>query len=176
MKYLWIVLLLLPYAGCKREERKFNEKLPASEREMIRMSELQPGPVVADTHSKLDYDKNAYAQSEGKRLYNSMNCVGCHSQGGGGMGPPLMDNEWIYGSAPEQIFSTIMEGRPNGMPSFKNKLNNQQVWELVAYVRSLSGLNRKDARNGRSDHMAATDPEQARPRQLPTVQSHGSGK
>ena len=29
-----------------------------------------------------------------------------------------MDAEWIYGSHPEQIYSDIVQGRPNGMPSF----------------------------------------------------------
>jgi cytochrome c oxidase cbb3-type subunit 3 len=73
--------------------------------------------------------------------------------GGGGIGPPLMDDEWIYGSDPSQVFNTIVEGRPNGMPSFKGKLGNQQVWELVAYVRSLSGLGGSNVSSARDDHM-----------------------
>ena len=60
------------------------------------------------------------------------------------MGPPLMDDEWIYGSEPQNIYATIVEGRPNGMPSFRGKIPDQQVWELVAYVRSMSGLLRQD--------------------------------
>ena len=77
--------------------------------------------------------------SEGQRLYTWFNCVGCHAHGGGGMGPALMDDEWIYGSDPAQIFSTIIEGRPNGMPTFGGKVNAQEAWQLVAYVRSMSG-------------------------------------
>jgi cytochrome c oxidase cbb3-type subunit 3 len=64
-----------------------------------------------------------------------------------------MDSVWIYGSAPSQIFATIMEGRPNGMPAFAGKLTTDQVWQLTAYVRSLSGLGRRDVRSGRGDHM-----------------------
>ena len=45
-----------------------------------------------------------------------MNCAGCHFNGGGGMGPPLMDNIWIYGDSIENIGASIREGRPNGMP------------------------------------------------------------
>jgi cytochrome c oxidase cbb3-type subunit 3 len=85
-----------------------------------------------------------------------MNCVGCHAHGGGAIGPPLMDEEWIYGSDPSQIFKTIIEGRPNGMPSFRGKLGNQQVWQIVAYVRSLSGLTSKTAASARDDHMRIT--------------------
>ena len=68
------------------------------------------------------------------------NCSGCHSHGGGGMGPPLMDSQWIYGSDAANIFATIVEGRPNGMPSFGSKLPPDSIWKLATYVRSLSGL------------------------------------
>ena len=61
---------------------------------------LQPGPPTRHVAVRGPYEGNAYAVSEGKRLYNQFNCSGCHFQGGGGIGPPLMDAEWIYGSAP----------------------------------------------------------------------------
>ena len=44
--------------------------------------------------------------AEGQQLYMQMNCVGCHSHGGGGMGPPLMDDEWRYGGRIDQIAAT----------------------------------------------------------------------
>jgi cytochrome c oxidase cbb3-type subunit 3 len=69
------------------------------------------------------------------------------------MGPALMDDEWIYGSAPEQIYTTIVEGRPNGMPSFAGRIPSYQVWQLVTYVRSLSGLTPSAGRSARVEHM-----------------------
>lgn len=85
------------------------------------------------------YEGDARAVAEGRTLFHSMNCDGCHApQGGGAMGPPLSDNNWIYGGAPSQIFLTIMQGRPNGMPSFANALPEDDIWKLVRYVRSLS--------------------------------------
>src|SRR5205809_7183760 len=99
------------------------------------------------------FRSNAYALGEGQRLYKQMNCVGCHFHGGGGIGPALMDDEWIYGSDPAQIFTTIVEGQPNGMPSFKGRIANKEVWELVAYVRSLSGLEGSVVSSAREDHM-----------------------
>jgi cytochrome c oxidase cbb3-type subunit 3 len=75
------------------------------------------------------------------------------------MGPPLMDARWIYGARPEQIFSTIVEGRPNGMPSFRNKIPDFQVWQLAAYVRSLSGQVSKDVAPSRDDDMSGKTPE-----------------
>ncbi len=54
------------------------------------------------------------------------------------MGPSLMDDEWIYGGRLEQIHQTLVQGRPNGMPAWGGKIPDQQLWELAAYVRSMS--------------------------------------
>ena len=91
--------------------------------------------------------------AEGKQLYQKYNCVGCHANGGGGMGPALMDDRWIYGSAPGQVHASIAEGRPDGMPAFGGKLPDEKVWKIAAYVRSMSGLLRKDVSPSRDDHM-----------------------
>jgi cytochrome c oxidase cbb3-type subunit III len=75
----------------------------------------------------------------GKQLFSQMNCNGCHFNGGGGMGPPLLDKAlWLYGGSIENIDATIREGRPNGMPSFRGFLPDEQIWQLAAYVHSLS--------------------------------------
>jgi cytochrome c oxidase cbb3-type subunit 3 len=162
------VALGLTLVACEREERRFRETPPGSSPSNMRVSELQPGPVVSTSPTPGPYADNAYAIAEGKRLYAQFNCVGCHAHGGGGMGPPLMDDKWIYGSEPANVFATIVEGRPNGMPAFGGKLMNDQVWQLVAYVRSLSGLVRQDAASGRSDHMQVKKPEMATDREIPT--------
>ena len=162
------VALSLAIAACEREERQFRETPPGVSPSNVRLSELQPGPAVSTPQTTGPYDDNAYAIAEGQRLYAQLNCVGCHAHGGGGMGPPLMDDKWLYGSEPANIFATIVEGRPNGMPAFGGKLSNDQVWQLVAYVRSLSGLVRQDAASGRSDHMQVKKPEMETDREIPT--------
>jgi cytochrome c oxidase cbb3-type subunit III len=152
----------------KSEDRNFRETPPAgSPSNAVKESELEPGGAIHAESTSVSYLNNAYALSEGKALFNSMNCVGCHFHGGGGIGPPLMDDEWIYGSDPAQIYNTIVEGRPNGMPSFKGKLGNQQVWELVAYVRSLSGLNGTSVSSARDDGMYLSPDLQLRSPQKP---------
>ncbi len=148
------LLAALAATGCDREDRRFREAPPAgSPPGVVRLSPLQPGPAVMTTQVTSEYDENAYAVSQGQRLFSWYNCAGCHANGGGGMGPPLMDDEWIYGSGPAQIYSTIMEGRPNGMPSFAGRIPDSQVWQLVAYVRSLSGLTPSTVRAARADQM-----------------------
>jgi cytochrome c oxidase cbb3-type subunit 3 len=160
--------LTLALPACERETRTFRDWPPsASAGSAVREVDLQAGPHTRDVAVHNEYDDNAYAVSEGKRLYNAFNCSGCHFQGGGGIGPPLMDAEWIYGSRPENIYETIVEGRPNGMPSFRGKLGNDQVWQLVAYVRSLSGLLAKDVAPGRNDGMQVRSQEQSTEKAVP---------
>jgi cytochrome c oxidase cbb3-type subunit 3 len=89
------------------------------------------------------------------------------------MGPALMDAKWLYGSDPAQIFTTIMDGRPNGMPAFRGRIPEEQAWQLVAYVRSMSGLTPKDGRPSRSDGMQAIEAESRRSRQDPMPQERG---
>jgi cytochrome c oxidase cbb3-type subunit III len=164
------VAVLLCLGACDREERKFSVDPQASKRSPAKpMSDVQPGQKLpADqgnngsekkVYQKEEYEENAYALGEGKRLFTAYNCNGCHALGGGGMGPPLMDDKWRYGGSPEQIFSTIIEGRPNGMPSFRGKLPDFQVWQLAAYVRSMSGQVPKDAAPARPDHLQGKEPE-----------------
>jgi cytochrome c oxidase cbb3-type subunit 3 len=91
--------------------------------------------------------------SEGKRLFTWFNCTGCHGHGGGNIGPALMDDEWIYGGEIDEIYLTIAQGRPNGMPAFAGRIPRQQIWQIAAYVRSMGGFGPKAARPSRDDHI-----------------------
>ncbi|HZP05145.1 MAG TPA: c-type cytochrome [Terracidiphilus sp.] len=164
---LFHILLPLIIIGCKREQRVFDPgstgATPAGATVLNEVSAGQPPTQKAP----LAYQQSAYTVAEGKRLYEAYNCVGCHAQGGGAIGPALMDSVWIYGSSLEQIHSTIVQGRPNGMPSFAGKIPDYQVWEIAAYVRSMSGLLPSDVAPSRSDHMQASLPESARQKEHP---------
>jgi cytochrome c oxidase cbb3-type subunit 3 len=155
--------------ACEREERNFQGIARAASSGMPAVRDVDlvaGGPVRHDTIPG-PYEENAYAVSQGKTLYNQYNCSGCHFQGGGGIGPPLMDADWIYGSSPANIFETIAEGRPNGMPSYGGKIVPDQIWQIVAYVRSMSGLLRKDVAPGRNDDMQVRPQEQSTPKARP---------
>ncbi|MGE5537715.1 MAG: c-type cytochrome [Gemmatimonas sp.] len=163
-----VLMLVLTVAACEREERDSREQqAPASSTRTLSQSDIYPGASSTPPPSSSRYDDRAFDVSEGQRLFSSFNCVGCHAHGGGGMGPPLMDEHWIYGSEPNNIFATIVEGRPNGMPSFGGLIPDQQVWQLVAYVRSLSGLVPKTSSSTRTDHMSEKVPQQPQDFQQP---------
>lgn len=140
-------------AGCDREERQTRGK-PLPERVPITSvagrSALDPRAAA--------YEKNAPAIAKGQQLYAWMNCVGCHHHGGGGMGPPLMDEKWLYGGRIDQVAASIRDGRPRGMPAWKGRLTDQQIWQLASYVRAMSGQVRMDAVTARADEMSNTPP------------------
>jgi cytochrome c oxidase cbb3-type subunit 3 len=153
---------LLLLGGCEREARRFGDVPAASTGPTVtRMSQLAAGTAVREAPSARRYEGNAYAIAEGKRLFSQFNCVGCHGHGGGAIGPALMDGAWIYGSEPENIFASIVQGRPNGMPAFGGRITPDQVWRLASYVRSMSGLIRKDVAPGRDDALQGPPQEQA---------------
>jgi len=96
-----------------------------------------PGPDAV-SEPKNPYAGNAAAMREGRRLFNWYNCAGCHGDhGGGGMGPSLRDSTWVYGGSDARIFRSIAQGRTKGMPAWGNMLPEEQIWKLVAYIKSL---------------------------------------
>jgi len=74
------------------------------------------------------------------------------------MGVALMDGKWRYGGRIDQIVASIAEGRPNGMPAWRDRLTEQQMWQIAAYVRTLSGQAPKDAVSARTDETSSTPP------------------
>lgn len=91
--------------------------------------------VTADTANPLA--GNADAIEAGHGLFGRMNCAGCHAYDlTGGMGPDLTDGSWQYGSKAGEIYHTIAEGTPRGMPAWKDKLTADEIWQLVAYIQS----------------------------------------
>jgi len=157
-------------SSCNREDRILRQPPSANDTlNTVQVSGLNPGAnSLAPPPSSNMYEESAYAVAEGQKLYEAYNCVGCHAHGGGGIGPALMDSNWIYGSEPGNIFATIMQGRPNGMPSFRNRIPEYQAWEIAAYVRSLSGLLPKGVSPNRSDQMNVKPAESSTSLQTPT--------
>jgi cytochrome c oxidase cbb3-type subunit 3 len=152
-----VAVAIAALAGCDSAKQEYRADPIATESsEKVALVDLSPGdsgPAEIRTGEGRDYEDNAFHMSEGKRLFAWFNCNGCHGEGGGGSGPPLMDDRWIYGGSIENIVKTIREGRPNGMPSFRGKIPDQQIWELAAYVRSMSGQASQATAPSRNDDM-----------------------
>ena len=94
------------------------------------------GPPIQEPTNPYSHDPSALDQ--GRKLFVEYNCSGCHGgHAGGGMGPSLRDAVWIYGSTDANVFDSIAQGRSEGMPAWGTKLPQTQIWQLVAYVKSL---------------------------------------
>ena len=69
-------------------------------------------------------------------------CAACHTPAGIGniaLGAPnLTDATWLYGSSPESIRTTIVDGRNGVMPPHGEFLGEKRTKILAAYVYSLS--------------------------------------
>ena len=171
-------LALALSAACHSEERRLRERPEANAMTTgPELASLPPGPSpgrlapgaqpIRAGELGLLYMSNPWAISEGKRLFSWYNCSGCHARGGGGMGPPLMDTQWLYGSSPEQIFATIAGGRPNGMPSWGTRVPEAQIWQLVAFVRSLGKSVPRSALAPRGDELSYRTEAREVPMPLP---------
>jgi cytochrome c oxidase cbb3-type subunit 3 len=153
--------------ACEREKREFD---PGAD-----------GAKLEQSMSRIDrieqYERNAPALASGKRLWTWYNCNGCHAQGGGGAsGPALMDSKWAYGWDAASIYKSIAEGRPNGMPAYRGRIPEDQLWQLTAYVRSLSGLAPQDGAPNRDDALLTRTPESFSDKQDPQPASAPASK
>src|SRR5882757_464360 len=123
------------------------------------VSELHPGGSTREgAFAPPHYRETAATIADGESAYENFNCSGCHHHGGGGIGPALMDDTWMYGSSPNEIYKSIAEGRPNGMPAFHDKIPETALWNLVAYVRALGALVPSVKLPARDDHLQSAPP------------------
>jgi glucose/arabinose dehydrogenase len=71
-------------------------------------------------------------------LFNEV-CAGCHGNNAaaGPRAPSLLADKWVHGADDESIARNIRDGFPDkGMIPFKDTLTDQQVWQMVAYLRN----------------------------------------
>lgn len=98
------------------------------------------GNNTLDADVRSPYAGDLAAIKQGQDLFVSMNCAACHSYDlKGGMGPDLTDTYWRYGGSPADIYKSIFEGRPQGMPAWGRALPSAMIWRIVAYIESKGG-------------------------------------
>jgi cytochrome c oxidase cbb3-type subunit III len=97
------------------------------------------GSLPVDTPNPLG--GQASAAEQGKQLFIQMNCAGCHgyAAAGGVMAPNLTGPYWRYGGTPVNVFKSIYEGRPKGMPAWGGILPPESIWMIVSFIQSLGG-------------------------------------
>ena len=142
---LALVLITLMLAACKRTKAPETYHVTSLSETRDTTMRLRPGPEKQQVDPEVTksllinnpFEGDRKAIQEGRRMYNWMNCKGCHGEGGGGIGPTLWDDQWKYGGRGKDIAESILFGRPDGMPAFVSQLPEDQVWRIVAYVQSM---------------------------------------
>ena len=156
---LFPVAALVLAAACRSEPPPPDENAPSTGERALVVSagQFQAGLPKPDMSAPNPLASDANSRAAGRQLYVWFNCAGCHGmEGGGAIGPPLRDAEWIYGSEPANIFQSIAQGRPNGMPAYGGKIPDTEIWRIELYVRSLAEAGAKAGR-------APTNRQQRRP-------------
>lgn len=98
----------------------------------VRMSREQTSPQQAPSGAA------PAAPSEGARLFVAYNCADCHGPDGVGlMAPSFQDGRWRFGGSEEDVYRSISDGRPEGMPRWGRMIPADHIRKLTAYVRWL---------------------------------------
>jgi hypothetical protein len=105
---------------------------------------------------KSPYQDFKQVAEEGHQKFMSAGCNGCHGgTGGGGMGPPLTNQVWVYGSDDDTLFRLIALGSDElkkmgyarkgsenvvgPMPPMGGVLKDpDSVWKVIAWIRSIN--------------------------------------
>lgn len=140
------IALLLAAAACGRDSlaaelrRQARSSTDTTATFIAHPDHIQPGLSLQRPLANL---RNPYGAAkprvdEGSTLFVSYNCMDCHgADGSGGMGPSLGDGRWHFGGTDGDVFQSIYEGRPDGMPAWGGRISDEQIWALVSYVQSL---------------------------------------
>lgn len=108
----------------------------------IETSNAKYGPIFAKfaATSIPELTQDAEAMAAGERLFSNY-CSQCHgSDARGARGfPNLTDTDWLWGGSPEQIKTTIINGRGGLMTPWGPVLGEPGVENVANYVQSLSG-------------------------------------
>jgi cytochrome c oxidase cbb3-type subunit 3 len=97
--------------------------------------------VVAYVQQLSGQPSDAAQATAGETRYQQV-CAACHGLDGKGMAvlgaPNLTDDVWIYGGDAATLRQTIVAGRTGQMPAWNDKLGEQRVKLLAAYVTRLA--------------------------------------
>ncbi|WP_368185232.1 cytochrome-c oxidase, cbb3-type subunit III [Aestuariibius sp. HNIBRBA575] len=96
-----------------------------------------------------DTELNGFARNMGAAVFRA-NCSQCHGSGASGAFgfPNLLDDDWLWGGTIDDIVLTVTHGvrnedsfdaRWSEMPAFGEILSEEEITQVVAFVRQLSG-------------------------------------
>ncbi len=139
---IWGVAYLIVYHvtdSLPLQTDEYQNEVAAAEVQIARFKASQPAEEEIDL-STLVYTEDAGILAAGKKIFDGQ-CASCHVADGGGMiGPNLVDEYWLHGGSIQNIYNIIEVGVPEkGMISWKGILNPEQMKAAAFYIMSLQG-------------------------------------
>ncbi len=137
---IFAVVYMVKYdvLGGETQEQEFENEMIAAKASIAAYKKANPNLIDADNVVLL----TAAADLEAGKEIFSANCIMCHApDGGGGIGPNLVDEHWILGGGIKNVFHTITEGgrEGKGMVAWKAALSPKQRQQVASFVLSLQG-------------------------------------
>lgn len=150
----FILVTAAALLGWERQPREFRlEPALAADLDRLRLmpNRISGAPPESYFARGKPYEGDSYSLSQGKRLYAWFGCQSCHGDGRGNAGPSFLDGWWLYGPEIVSIVASIRDGRPQGMPAFKDRMTIEQIWQLAGYVQTIGAYHANLAATGRND-------------------------
>jgi mono/diheme cytochrome c family protein len=146
-KTLWLVLVLA--TGCLWAQEKKEEQTPPAEPASTEAPAVpHPATISADDKARKNPVKfTEFSVEHGKKIYTTQ-CALCHGDKGDGKGelaadmkinmPDFSKPDTLKDRTDGELFAIIGSGK-DPMPPQGSRLTETHRWNLVNYVRSLSG-------------------------------------
>ena len=151
-------LILIMISGCRgwRSEKPpvhpninfdFQPRFKAQTNPMPIPDNTTQYSAESDSLSLKNYSINESFIKNGQKNYN-IYCSACHTKTGNGTKSVVSQNGWIASNILEsvtmqkndnEIFNIIKHGI-RSMPGYGKKLSNEEVWQVVLYVRALQKI------------------------------------
>jgi mono/diheme cytochrome c family protein len=134
----WLILLILLLSGFVLWGQTSKEPPPAdakaAEYKIPPEDAAKPNPVKPSPES----------HAKGKKLYG-YDCAMCHGKDGDGKGDMDMKNvpdfthaDALKGRTDGELFYIIRNGKGEDMPPEGDRAKNEDIWNMVNYIRSLA--------------------------------------
>ena len=146
-KTLWLVLVLV--TGCLwAQEEKKETPPPAGATTTATPATPHPGTITAEDKARKNPVKfTEVSVDRGKKIYSTQ-CALCHGDKGDGKGevaadmkltvPDFTKPDTLNGRTDGELFTIIGNGK-DPMPSQAGRMTDVRRWNLVNYLRALSG-------------------------------------
>jgi len=103
----------------------------------VALADARAADLRASLPQTNPYRGEVAAIAEGKQVFDTI-CAACHRPDASGLiGPSLVDPYWKYGHGDAELYTTVADGRPGGMPPWAAALGSEKIWKSLAYMETL---------------------------------------